>query len=198
MRPVNLEIDHLVICVADLDEAASRYGAALDLDVLPGGRHTGHGTANRIIPLGGAYIELLGVVDVDEARDSPLGSWAQSRSGADGIHALCLRTDDIDVIAAGMGMSPSEMSRALPDGPVLRWRIAGLERALVAGSPFFIAWDVPEEAHPGFRRDGRSLLGPVELSGDESLAEALPVEVAGLSVTVGPPALKAEVNGIDI
>jgi hypothetical protein len=41
-----------------------RYGLAS----IEGGRHPGWGTANRIIPLGDAYIELVTVVDDEEAQ----------------------------------------------------------------------------------------------------------------------------------
>ena len=44
-----------------------------------GGRHPGHGTANRIVPLGSSYIELMAVVDRVEADSSPLGSWVERR-----------------------------------------------------------------------------------------------------------------------
>lgn len=46
-------IDHLIVCVGDLDEAARSFKDRLGLNSVEGGRHPGHGTANRIIPLGG-------------------------------------------------------------------------------------------------------------------------------------------------
>ena len=62
-----LELSQVIYGVRDLDAATQRLHA-LGLNVLDGGRHPGLGTANRIIPLGSAYLELLGVVDETEAR----------------------------------------------------------------------------------------------------------------------------------
>ena len=68
---MSLMIDHLIVCVGDLDEAARSFKDRLALDSVEGGRHSGHGTANRIIPLGGCYVELLAVVDPSEIKCSP-------------------------------------------------------------------------------------------------------------------------------
>lgn len=70
---MNLTIDHLIVCVGNLDEAANNFKERLGLSSVEGGRHPGHGTANRIIPLGGCYIELLAVVDPSEAKNSTAG-----------------------------------------------------------------------------------------------------------------------------
>ena len=40
----------------------------LGLTVLEGGRHPGRGTANLIVPFGRQYLELLCIVDEDEAN----------------------------------------------------------------------------------------------------------------------------------
>ena len=74
-----LAIDHVIILVEDLDAAARRYYKQQGLASVPGGRHPGHGTANRIVPLGSSYIELMAVVERIEADSSPLGSWVKRR-----------------------------------------------------------------------------------------------------------------------
>ena len=43
------------------------------LGSVPGGRHHGWGTANSIVPLGPAYVELVAVVDEAEAQASDVG-----------------------------------------------------------------------------------------------------------------------------
>ena len=58
-----LRIDHVLYAVRDLDEAASRLATEWGLATSDGGRHPGHGTANRIVPLGSDYIELIAIVD---------------------------------------------------------------------------------------------------------------------------------------
>jgi hypothetical protein len=143
-----LAFDHVVIAVADLDAAANRMYGNHGLGSVPGGRHPGHGTGNRIVPLGPDYLELMAVLDPEEAAESPMGRWV-TRSIAEGdrIGALCLRTDDIEATASRLGLEPTPMSRHTPDGRLLSWRLAGVDRALAEGLPFFIQWDTDE--HPG-------------------------------------------------
>ncbi|HEY6653120.1 MAG TPA: VOC family protein, partial [Solirubrobacterales bacterium] len=62
-----MHIDHVIYATADLDGAAARVESELGLSVVPGGRHEGHGTHNRIVPLGGGYLELMAVADPHEA-----------------------------------------------------------------------------------------------------------------------------------
>ena len=76
-----LAIDHVIVVVDDLDAAAARLLDEHGLASLPGGRHEGHGTGNRIVPLGPDYLELMAVVDADEAVGSPLGAWVAERAG---------------------------------------------------------------------------------------------------------------------
>ncbi len=47
-----LRIDHIVWGVDDLDRAAAEVQERYGLASVPGGRHPGWGTANRIVPLG--------------------------------------------------------------------------------------------------------------------------------------------------
>ena len=100
-----LAIDHVIVIVEDLDAAARRYYEQTGLASVSGGRHPGHGTANRIVPLGSSYIELMAVVDRVEADSSPLGSWVERRlrrrSAIDPRRCACAPTT----------------SRARPDGP---------------------------------------------------------------------------------
>lgn len=152
MRRVDvLAIDHVIILVEDLDAAARRYHEEKGLASLPGGRHPGHGTANRIVPLGSSYLELMAVVDRVEADSSPLGSWVERRlvNGGDWPAALCLRTDDIEGVARRTGHQPLLMHRVRPDGVRLEWCLVALDAALSEGLPFFIQWFVDDVDHPG-------------------------------------------------
>jgi hypothetical protein len=141
-------IDHVIAVVDDLETAAQDILAAHGLASLPGGRHPGHGTGNRIVPLGDSYLELMAVVDRDEAAGSPLGRWAAERAGSGlGADAVCIRTDDVESVAVSLGEEPLAMSRVTDDGRTLSWRLAGLAGMLGEGLPFFIQWDTEE--HPG-------------------------------------------------
>lgn len=146
---MRLELDHLIVCVEDLESAAGLFEERFRVGTVSGGRHPGHGTENRIIPLGDTYIEILAVVDRDEATSGPFGRWAVAQTHGADAKAVCLRTDDLESVCARLGLEASPMSRTTADGERLDWRIAGLGEALPRLLPFFIEWDVPAELHPG-------------------------------------------------
>ncbi|MGH2591434.1 MAG: VOC family protein [Actinomycetota bacterium] len=186
-----LRIDHVVYAVRDLDEAAERFRRDLGLDSTPGGRHPGWGTANRIVPLGEDYLELISVVDDDRAAGTAFGRSLLERSGAgDGWFAVCVAADDLEAVARRLDLEVSEGSRERPDGGVVRWRSAGLEdQRREPWMPFFIAWDVPPELHPGRARAGHGVkargIASVEVGGDAAALDAwlggkeLPIRVTG-------------------
>ena len=102
-----IEIDHVIVLVPDLDRGAAHLLEEFGLSSIPGGRHAGHGTGNRVVPLGADYLELMAVVDSIEAAESPLGRWATAHTTTQFTPAaLCLRTDDINSIAALLGEEP--------------------------------------------------------------------------------------------
>jgi Glyoxalase-like domain len=65
----------VIVLVDDLAAARRRFENA-GFRVFDGGRHPGRGTANLIVPFGDQYLELLAVVDEDEAHASHARSWA--------------------------------------------------------------------------------------------------------------------------
>ena len=146
-----LEIDHVIFVVTDLEGAGRELLARHGLASVPGGRHTGHGTGNQIVPLGNAYLELMAVIDETEAASSPMGRWALQRRREDLVPtAICLRTDDIDGVARTLGETPIVMTRVREDGVTLAWRLAGLDGMLGSQTlPFFIQWEVAPADHPG-------------------------------------------------
>lgn len=146
-----MRIDHVVLGVGDLEAAAARLTRDSGLASVVGGRHPGWGTGNRIVPLGGTYIELLGIVDAEEAKANPVGrAVASSVAHGDRWQCWCVATDDLDAVAERLGISIDAASRVRPDGTTLRWRSAGFLFALENPSlPFFISWEVPPDLHPG-------------------------------------------------
>lgn len=121
---------------------------------LEGGRHPGLGTANRIVPLGDNYIELIAIVDPEEAKASLLSKRVE-RAVASGrrFAGWVLRTDALDAEKDRLSQAgeelvgPFDRSRVRPDGAVLRWRML-FPADMDVGLPFFIEWQVPEAEHP--------------------------------------------------
>jgi hypothetical protein len=150
-------VDHVLLPVADLEEGARRLHERFGLLAIAGGRHPKIGTANMIVPLGGQYLELIAIVDEQEAAGSRLGRRV-TRALDEGrmFVAWALRTRSLDALrgklqAAGWDLPPlSEGSRRRPDGRVLQWRTQDLDTgAEPIAIPFVIEWDVPDGLHPG-------------------------------------------------
>ena len=191
-----LRLDHVVFAVADLDEAAVRFREAFGLDSVEGGRHERWGTANRIVPLGDQYLELVAVVDEAAAARTGFGRGVLERASAGGgWFTLAVVADDLDAVAERLGLEIGSGSRTRPDGEVLRWRSAGLDDPRrEPWMPFFLAWDVPDEMHPGRARAGHGVrahgIAWVEAGGDaERLREWLGGEELPIRVIEGEPGL---------
>jgi hypothetical protein len=190
-----LELDHVLIAVADLGAAARDFEACHGLASIDGGRHPGWGTANRIVPLGEAYLELVAVVDETEAARSAFGTWvAEAHPSPARPLGWAVRTDELDDLARRLDLTVADGSRATRDGRLLRWRLAGIEQAAAEPSlPFFIEWG------EGTPRPGRARAhhraGPVEvaqlqLDGDlDRLTTWLGPHDLPITVRAGPPAL---------
>ena len=139
-----MRIDHAIIGARDIEGVADRLWERHGLASLPGGRHPGWGTRNRIVPLGGSYLEIIGVADENEALRDPMGRWLLAHTATgDPLMGWCCETDDIERVARRLGLALERGARELPDGSRLTWRLAGREAAL-GEKPFFIAWDEPE------------------------------------------------------
>ena len=184
-----LTLDHAFLGVQDLDAAADRLLRDHGLASYPGGRHVGLGTGNRVVPLGSQYMEILAVVDEEEARGSDFGRWVIDRlAGGERWLGWVLRTDDVDAVAGRLGLEPVAMSRERPDGAAVRWRLVGFDEWMADPQlPFFIQWDIPPDLHPGRGKAAhrRSVEGIVRVTvaGDEDRIREwtggadLPVEV---------------------
>jgi hypothetical protein len=174
-----MRIDHVIYATSDLDAAAARVRADLGVAAGAGGRHEGLGTHNRIVPLGGGYLELLAVADPEEAAGSALGSAVQARIARDGEGLLgwAVAVDDVETVAARLGTAVTTIRR---EG--LSARLTGVAEAMREPFlPFFISRDpgVPDPAAAG---DAGGIAW-VEVAGDAARLErwlggaALPVRV---------------------
>lgn len=167
-----MRIDHVLYAVADLEAGATRFEEDLGLESLPGGEHPAWGTANRIVPLGPDYLELIGVADPDIAASSEFGRAVLD--AGDRLVGWAVATDDIDAVAARLGLKLQRGSRARPDGVRLAWRLAGVADALRSNGalPFFIQWDGPSVLHPGGDPSAPAGISWVEVGGDEAALRA--------------------------
>lgn len=185
----------MLIAVEDLQAAARELEGRHGLASVEGGRHPGFGTANRIVPLGGAYLELVTVADESEAERSPFGSWvALSEPGRP--MGWAVRTPALEGVAGRLALPIHAGARTTRSGETLRWRLAGVERAAAEPSfPFFIEW-APETTLPGRapvrHPAGEVRLAALRLAGDAGgLSDWLGGERLPITADAGTPAVTA-------
>jgi hypothetical protein len=188
-----IELDHVLIAVNDLDAAGREFEAHYGLSSVAGGRHPGWGTANRIVPLGDTYLELVAAVDAVEAAGSPFGRWVAAAHSGRPL-GWAVRTQQLDVIARRLGLTVATGTRRRGDGLVLRWRLAGMEQAAADPSlPFFIEWGDGTPLPGRTRADHRAMqlrIDDVQLTGDaDRLEDWLGAHRLPITVRTGPPAV---------
>ena len=178
----------MIYATVDLDVAAARVERELGLAARAGGRHEGLGTHNRIVPLGGGYLELLAVADPQEAAGSDFGRALTARlaQDGDGLLGWVVAVADIDAVARRLGTPIATIRRA-----GLSARLTGLAEAMREPYlPFFLSRD-PGVAAPGSDGDAGGITW-IEVAGDAARLERwldgspLPVRVVD-----GPPAVRA-------
>ena len=130
-------IDHVMICVPDLNEGIAAYTRS-GFSVFPGGSHAGRATHNAIAFHEDDYLELLSL------RDGECDHWAAVEPGSSdarlaeylsrggGFRYVAVQSDDLaaDVAAMrGRGVDVSDVAdgeRRTPAGQLLRWKAARL------------------------------------------------------------------------
>jgi catechol 2,3-dioxygenase-like lactoylglutathione lyase family enzyme len=157
-----VRIDHVIYATADLDAAAARVGAELGLEVVGGGRHDGLGTHNRIVPLGGGFLELLAVADAEEAAGSDLGRALQQRilSVGDGLMGWAVEAGGVAAIGERLGTDVTSIGRQ-----GMTAHLVGVAESMRDPSlPFFIERDhgIPD---PGVNGDAGGITW-IEVAGD--------------------------------
>jgi hypothetical protein len=195
-------IDHVILGVRDLDAAAVRLRDETGLDAVAGDRFPKQGTGNMIVPLGSQYLELLAVVDREEAAENQIGRWFMARlDEEERFLAWALSTPSLDDEALRLEIKPSEHDLTTRDGEELHWRLVGdVEAFIEPGLPFFIEWDDLMLAQSVFGRRvdaadhevSPSGIAWIELSGDPGrLAKWLGRIEAPIRFTQGKPGIHA-------
>ncbi len=191
-------LDHAILAVRDLDEAGAEIERRFGFGSVAGGTHPAWGTANRIVPFGSTYLELMAVVDEAAAAASWFGRHvAETVAEHEQLLGWVVATDEIEAIGRRLGLEVSSGSRSRTDGSTLTWRLAGLEQAMESnGFPFFIEWDGPVEAHPGSatvaHRSEPLGFEWIEVSADPAkLRDWLGPSEIPLRIADGPPSILA-------
>ena len=171
---MELQIDHVIYATGDADAAAERLWDEHGLASVAGGQHPAWGTANRIVPLGGAYLELMTIFDPELAATNELGRIVTAAiEGGDRFIGWMVNGAGFDDRVAANGFAAHRFSRERPDGSELTWQLAGLQSMLTEPPlPGLIAWDDPA-SFPGLtpiqHRVKPTGIAWIELAGDEAL-----------------------------
>lgn len=181
-----MRIDHVLWKTGDLDAAVARFAREHGLHATGGGRHVGQGTHNRVVPLGGGYVELIAVADADEAAASPFG--AAIAAAPDGWMGWAVVVEDAAAHAARLGLALSTIERQ-----GLRASLAGVAEALATPTlPFFLQRD-HAIGDPGDGGGAGGIAG-IEVAGDPTALHQWLGEAAGtipVTVEAGAPAVLA-------
>jgi hypothetical protein len=192
-----MSLDHLVYATPDLAQSVRRIAELTGVEPVEGGRHSGLGTRNYLLGLGGLrYLEIVGP---DRSGPEP------SRARPFGIDDLveprlmtwALRVGEIETCVAGarsQGYDPGPiepLSRRTPDGRTLSWRHTFRYDAVV---PFLIDWG--ETPHPARDLPAAPLTSLVGSHPEPAKARArLAALGAELPVEQGEPGLVAVIGG---
>jgi len=146
------------------------------------------GTHNRIVSLGGGYLEIVAIADREEGERSPLGRALAARldERGEGLMGWAVAVDDVEPLAERPGTEVTTIAR---EG--LTARLTGLAEGMAEPFlPFFLSRDRGIE-DPG----AAGALGGIEwieLSGDaERLSRWLGGAELPVRVVEGPPAVRA-------
>lgn len=149
-----------MLAAPDLEAATADFERRAGVKPTEGGRHPGQGSRNVLAALGGrCYLEIIGP-NLAQERTNNFGE-VLSRLAAPVLLKYAVQTSDIDAThkrAVELGLwplassgarasGPFAMSRAVPGGGLLTWRLLLLGSDKYDGCvPFFIQWD--SEPHP--------------------------------------------------
>jgi Glyoxalase-like domain len=137
-------IDHIIIGVNNLEQAATQFSQKLGLAVSGGGVHPTGGTANRIIVIGDTYLELIAIHNSTEAQQSMLDRLVIH----EGYLNFVLASNDIEADSYAMInrgvtiLGPTRGSLRAIDGRTRGWSRTNIERPdLAQRYPFIIQHD---------------------------------------------------------
>jgi hypothetical protein len=153
LTAANLEIDHVTVAGARLDDMRKALTAAAGLPTEYGGPHSNHATEMALVSFpDGSYLELMGIQAKADPVAVSMHVWSKFLEDNAGPCAFALRVADIgpevrQLKAAGIAAgAPDASGRTRPDGTKLEWETVNVGPGL-RGSlfPFLIADRTPRE-----------------------------------------------------
>lgn len=179
-----MRFDHGVVAVRDLQHAIHLFHDFIGLAARPGGRHAGRGTENAIIRFRDSYIELLSLFDAEKEiavsglRGRVLADFITDREG--GLAGYSFTTTEIVRQAEalrGSGLDvpePLAVSRMVPAGHTLRWRVLLPEGVNWRRPwPFLIQADPANADHEANEPPGDHPLGATGVAGVTVIVERI-------------------------
>ncbi len=141
-------VDHLVYAAPSLDAGIEAMAERLGVTAAYGGKHTGIGTHNALLSLGrSVYLEII-APDPDQPPPKEPLPFGLAELHEPGLVAWALAVSEIEAraeSARAAGYDPGTviaMTRALPKGGELRWRLCLRRPAAGDGLvPFLIQWE---------------------------------------------------------
>jgi catechol 2,3-dioxygenase-like lactoylglutathione lyase family enzyme len=204
-------IDHLVLCVSDLDRAR-RFYEALGFHLTPRAQHP-FGTANHLMQLQGSFLELLAVADraripAPEPGHFNFAAFAESfLRRRQGLTMLVFPSDDARAdqrgfVARGLETyAPLDFSRkaSLPDGgeAVVGFSLAFVTNPAMPEAAFFVCQQrAPQHFwKPEFQRHANGAVAAIEAL---MVADA-PRELADFfGRLVAPERVSEETDGLHV
>lgn len=191
------EIDHIVVAVNDLDQAAADYARA-GFTVLDGGTHASGQTHNALVTFqDGSYLELIALVDPTQRPDHHF--FAKLDNG-DGPIAFAIRSDGLAEDAGRLDATelrpngPRDGGRLRPDGQEVVWKTLSVESDAAPTLPFLIeditdrTLRVPNGASSEHPLDVSGIAGVVIAVGDLDASQAAFARLLGDPVGIAASA----------
>jgi hypothetical protein len=192
---LNSKLDHFLVGVPDLEEAAKWFSMLCGVTPTFGGVHPKLGTANYLVSLGrGCYLELIGAIPGEQSRGlgkglsefkAPELFWFAARSGELSGHANALK--DLGMVPAG----PFAGKRRSTKGTELTWDILEIGQHSFGGClPFMIDWK--NTPHPSATVQPTVSFGSFNVTHPQAQQLQVIYRTSGLDVTIrtGDPRLE--------
>jgi hypothetical protein len=182
-----LQIDHLVIPVADLDAGVRVFEEITGIRPAYGGEHPHLGTHNALISLGDrTYLEILAPRPGANVTES-----YQFLAELPGLTPVwwAVSTNNITQTADRLASAGYEVKQPVPgsrrqeNGSTLHWTVLEMAAPKLAGAPFFIEWS-ETSVHPSESSPGGCELGSLDIKDPRPDQLQGLIQLLGLNISV--------------